>query len=115
MSFLPTLLHAGLGPEVLHQIDHLVVGCGGFVKELISYTAGASELKDDGGQRLSAADRLVDQLLRERLLALVPGSSGYSEEGGAFGERGEGRVRWLIDPVDGTRPATLGGAFAVCV
>lgn len=107
------LTGSGFTPEVMRAIDHLVVGCGGFVKELISFTAGSSSLKGESGQRLSAADELVDQLLRERLAGLVPGSGGYSEEGGEFGPAGA-RVRWLIDPVDGTRPAVLGGAFAVC-
>ena len=93
-----------------------MVGCGGFVRELITYTSGATSVKDSSGQRLSAADLLVDRLLREQLLALVPGSCGYSEESGAFGRMGPGpQVHWLVDPVDGTRPAVLGGAFAVSV
>jgi fructose-1,6-bisphosphatase/inositol monophosphatase family enzyme len=111
----PLLREAGLSPEILARIDHLMVGCGGFVKELVSYTAGASTVKDSSGQRLSAADELVDGLLRDHLMVLVPHSSGFSEESGAFGGRTPGlRVRWLLDPVDGTRPATLGGAFGVC-
>jgi len=109
------LRRAGFTPEILRELDHLLVGCGGFVKELISFTSGASTLKDAAGQRVSAADRLVDALLTARLQTLVPSSSGYSEERGAFGERGGGlEVRWQVDPVDGTRPAMLGGAFAVC-
>lgn len=107
------LSQAGFTPPVMRAVDHLIVGCGGFVKELISFTAGASSLKGESGQRLSAADELVDQLLRERLLQLLPGSGGYSEEGGDFGAAGAA-VRWLLDPLDGTRPALLGGAFAVC-
>src|SRR5437870_856040 len=108
------LIAAGLNPETLQQIDHLVVGCGGFVKELLLHTSGESTTKGESDERLSAADRLVDRLLREHLMHLVPGSSGYSEEGGEFGRRGEPsrlRVSWLLDPLDGTRPATLGGAF----
>ncbi len=109
------LADAGLTPAVLEELDSLVVGSGGFVRELIAFTGGASTVKEGGtGQRVSAADVLLDRLLRERLVALVPGSGGYSEEGGRFGSPG-GPVRWLVDPVDGTRPATLGGAFAVCV
>jgi fructose-1,6-bisphosphatase/inositol monophosphatase family enzyme len=112
----PVLARAGLNEETRRGIEHLVVGCGGVVRELIAYTAGASTRKDDSGQRLSAADCLVDRLLREQLLLLVPGSSGYSEEAGAFGLEGTGlRVRWQLDPLDGTRPALLGGAFAVSV
>ncbi|HTE21388.1 MAG TPA: inositol monophosphatase family protein, partial [Armatimonadota bacterium] len=110
------LAEAGLTSETLAEIDHLLVGCGGFVKELIAYTAGASTVKDDSRQRLSAADELTDRLLREQLLRLIPYSGGYSEEGGAFGTAGcASYVHWLLDPVDGTRPATLGGAFGVSV
>lgn len=107
---------AGLSAEVIQEIDHLVVGVGGLVHELIRFTAGASSLKDSAGQRLTVADTLADRLLRESLLQFCPGSSGYSEEAGAFGKDGDGvRIHWQVDPVDGTRPATLGGAFAVSI
>src|SRR5687768_5836748 len=107
---------AGFTRETLAAIDRLMVGAGGFVRELLTYTSGESTLKGDTGQRLSAADAAVDLLLRERLLALFPGSSGYSEEGGEFGSPATAglRVRWSLDPLDGTRPALLGGAYAVC-
>lgn len=107
---------AGLSPTVIRELDYLVVGIGGLVRELIHFTSGASSLKDGAGQRLTVADTLADRLLRESLLQLCPGSSGYSEEGGEFGQDGAGlRLRWQVDPVDGTRPATLGGAYAVSV
>lgn len=110
----PVLIEAGLSPEVLAQIDELLVGCGGFIREILAYTAGRSSLKDEAGQRVSAADLWVDQLLRDNLTRMVPGSSGYSEEIGPFGSRAEGlHVRWMLDPLDGTRPALLGGAYAV--
>lgn len=108
------LQRAGLTPAVRARLEHLLVGCGGFVRELLRYTRGASTTKADSDQRLSAADELVDTLVREELLRLIPGTSGYSEEGGSFGaEGGACRLHWLLDPVDGTRPALLGGAFAV--
>jgi len=111
-----SLSRAGLTAEALRQVDHLIAGCGGLVMEILRHTAGASTLKEDQDQRLSEADQLADRILREQLSALVPGSSGYSEEGGEFGSpRASMHVRWLIDPVDGTRPATLGGAFAVSI
>ena len=56
----------------------------------------------------------MDRLLREQLAAVAPASGGYSEEGGWFGRR-DAPLRWLVDPVDGTRAATLGGGFAVSV
>jgi fructose-1,6-bisphosphatase/inositol monophosphatase family enzyme len=114
-EFPDLLSQVGLTPGVLERIDHLLIGCGGFVKELIAYTAGASVAKAGTGERVSAADALVEALLVARLQQLVPGCSGYGEESGRFGAEGPGlRVRWLLDPVDGTRPGTLGGAFAVC-
>lgn len=108
------LEEAGLTPGVLDQVDQLVVGCGGFARELIRFTGGASTVKEDPGQRLSAADDWIDQLLRDGLTRLVPGCSGYSEEAHHFGELRDGlHVRWMLDPIDGTRPALLGGAYAV--
>lgn len=112
----PYLTDAGVTAAVVEEIDHLVVGVGGLVHELIRFTAGASTRKDAAGQRLTVADTLADRLLRESLLQLCPQSSGYSEEGGTFGQAVSGlQVRWQVDPVDGTRPATLGGAFAVSI
>lgn len=106
----------GLTPEVIREIDQLTVGVGGLVHELIRFTGGASTRKDAAGQRLTVADTLADRLLRESLLQFCPHSAGYSEEGGTFGSPGTGfHVRWQVDPVDGTRPATLGGAFAVSI
>lgn len=114
--FPPVLSEAGLTPEVLTKIDELVVGCGGFIREILTFTGGQSTLKDASGQRLSAADAWIDQLLRDNLTRLVPDSSGYSEETGEFGRRHDGlHVRWMLDPLDGTRPALLGGAYAVSV
>jgi fructose-1,6-bisphosphatase/inositol monophosphatase family enzyme len=116
MNLPATFPEAGLTPEVLREIDYLVVGVGGLVRELLTFTAGASTVKDASRQRLTVADTLADRLLRESLLRHVPGSSGYSEEEGHFGSASGGRrVRWLVDPLDGTRPATLGGAFGISV
>lgn len=115
MVFPELLTHAGFTPEALARVDRLMVGAGGFVRELLTYTGLESETKGDSGERLSAADTAVDLLLREQVQALFPGSAGYSEEGGAFGVRTGGlQVRWSLDPLDGTRPALLGGAYAVC-
>jgi fructose-1,6-bisphosphatase/inositol monophosphatase family enzyme len=105
----------GLSRATLAEIDRLVVGCGGMARELLAFSGSATEEKSTPGQRVSAADTLIDSILRERLPGIVPGSAGYSEEGGRFGARLGARVRWQVDPLDGTRPASLGGAFAVSV
>ncbi|MCW5943792.1 MAG: hypothetical protein KIS66_16290 [Fimbriimonadaceae bacterium] len=57
------------------------------------------DLKPDGSI-VTNADRDVETFLRERLTALVPGSSVWGEEFGHT-EEGEGGL-WLVDPVDGT-------------
>jgi fructose-1,6-bisphosphatase/inositol monophosphatase family enzyme len=107
---------AGLTANVVREIGHLVIGVGGLVRELLTYTGGASTVKDAAGQRVTTADVLADRLLRESLVSLVPDSAGYSEEGGRFGApHAAAHVRWQVDPLDGTRPATLGGAFAISV
>jgi len=107
---------AGLTPETILEIDHLTVGVGGLVRELLAFTSGVSSIKDASRQRVTVADTMADRLLRRSLVELVPASSGFSEEGGQFGVRSTGlHVRWLVDPLDGTRSATLGGVFAISV
>jgi myo-inositol-1(or 4)-monophosphatase len=52
-------------------------------------------------------DRAAEELIRRRLLAARPGDAILGEEGGEEGglrgpEPGTGRVRWVVDPLDGT-------------
>ena len=44
-------------------------------------------------------DRASEALIRRRLLAARPGDAILGEEGG---ESGDGPVRWIVDPLDGT-------------
>jgi myo-inositol-1(or 4)-monophosphatase len=44
-------------------------------------------------------DRASEALITGRLLAARPGDAVLGEEGG---QTGEGRVRWIVDPLDGT-------------
>ncbi|MGE5131661.1 MAG: inositol monophosphatase family protein [Gemmatimonadota bacterium] len=48
---------------------------------------------------VTAMDRAAEQLITDRLLAGRPGDAVLGEEGG---ESGHGRVRWIVDPLDGT-------------
>lgn len=45
-------------------------------------------------------DRATEELIRSRLLAERPGDAFLGEEGGDDG--GTSRVRWIVDPIDGT-------------
>ena len=44
-------------------------------------------------------DRAAEALITERIRAVRPGDAFLAEEGG---ESGRGRVRWIVDPLDGT-------------
>ena len=44
-------------------------------------------------------DRAAEMMITERILAERPGDAILGEEGG---ESGHGRVRWIVDPLDGT-------------
>jgi myo-inositol-1(or 4)-monophosphatase len=49
---------------------------------------------------VSEADRAVEKLIRDRLLALFPDDRFFGEESG-LGE-GDGGALWVVDPIDGT-------------
>jgi histidinol-phosphatase len=56
------------------------------------------ELKSDGSI-VTEADRAVEAAIREVLAEARPADAVLGEEGGATGD---GRRRWIIDPIDGT-------------
>jgi histidinol-phosphatase len=49
------------------------------------------------------ADRTVERALRERIAARRPGESVLGEEEGDDGRDTRGGVRWILDPIDGTK------------
>src|SRR3954447_1570670 len=63
----------------------------------------AFENKYDGTP-VTAIDRAVEQAISERVARDRPGHVVLGEEGGS-GEAGatDGRRRWIVDPIDGTR------------
>ena len=65
------------------------------------YESGTSvELKEDRTP-VTAADRGAEEAIREFLLRECPGHGVLGEE---FGETfGDGRHRWILDPIDGTK------------
>ncbi len=58
-----------------------------------------------GFDPVTEADRTVERLIRESLAELFPDHAVTGEE---FGTTGQGRHRWFIDPVDGTRAFVTG-------
>ncbi|GAA3797242.1 inositol monophosphatase family protein [Sphaerisporangium flaviroseum] len=57
------------------------------------------ETKSSRTDVVTALDRASEELIRARVQAARPGDAFLGEEGG---ETGQGRVRWIVDPVDGT-------------
>lgn len=55
--------------------------------------------KRDEHDVVTVHDRAAEDRIREIIVAAVPDSTIIGEEGGALGE---GRVRWFVDPIDGT-------------
>jgi myo-inositol-1(or 4)-monophosphatase len=59
-----------------------------------------------GFDPVTAADRLTESYLRRELAALFPEAQIVGEEGGTTGP--VGRLRWVIDPIDGTKAFVTG-------
>ncbi|UUT34546.1 inositol monophosphatase family protein [Microbacterium elymi] len=64
--------------------------------------------KRDARDIVTEYDKATEHALVAQISADVPDSSFLGEEGGATGE---GRVRWYIDPIDGTSNFAVGFAF----
>lgn len=69
----------------------------------------AVDLKADRSP-VTAADRESEAAILEVIRASFPGHAILAEEGGATGGA-EAGVRWIVDPLDGTRGFARGGAF----
>ncbi len=65
-----------------------------------SVTEGAVETKSTETDVVTAGDRAVERLVRDRLAQLRPGESVFGEEEG--GEAALDGLRWVVDPIDGT-------------
>jgi myo-inositol-1(or 4)-monophosphatase len=71
---------------------------------------------------VTASDTAAERLIRERIHAARPGDALLGEEGGeqggeqGGGSGGRGRVRWVVDPIDGTVNFLYGiPAYAVSI
>jgi myo-inositol-1(or 4)-monophosphatase len=76
----------------------------------VAEEAGDLLLQQHGGVRVVATkssptdvvtemDRAAEELIRKRILDTRPGDAILGEEGG---QTGDGTVRWIVDPLDGT-------------
>ena len=65
---------------------------------------------------VTEADLAADQVLRERLLRLLPDAGWLSEETADSPDRLERDAVWIVDPIDGTREFTQGEPeFAISI
>lgn len=83
--------------EMLTELGRLAEAAGRLAQE--ERTRVVRELKPDGSI-VTNGDKAVELWLREKLTALIPGSTVWGEEFG-FEDAGP-NGRWLVDPVDGT-------------
>jgi len=67
--------------------------------------AGGIERKGDGSP-VTEVDRRCEERIREVILGEFPGDGFLGEEGGESGAGGA--RRWIVDPLDGTRPYIRG-------
>lgn len=75
---------------------------------------GVLETKSSPTDVVTEMDRLVEELVRKRLLGARPGDSVLGEESGT--ETGSSEVRWIVDPIDGTVNYLYGrGEWAVSI
>lgn len=68
----------------------------------------AVDYKVDLHDIVTKHDRQAEETIRNHILERVPGSTIVGEE---YGASGEGRLRWYIDPIDGTSNFARGIAF----
>ncbi|TPK62428.1 histidinol-phosphatase [Mesorhizobium sp. B2-4-15] len=54
---------------------------------------------------VTIADKKAEEVIRELIAAQYPDHAVLGEE---FGESGDGPIKWIIDPIDGTRPFICG-------
>lgn len=64
--------------------------------------------KRDARDVVTVHDRETERAIAASLLAAVPDSELLGEEGGSVGS---GRVKWYVDPIDGTSNFAIGFAF----
>jgi histidinol-phosphatase len=73
---------------------------------LAHFQAGVDVERKADDSPVTVADRDAERLLRERISARFPDHAVLGEEYGAAGA--DGRYRWVIDPIDGTKSFVSG-------
>lgn len=88
-------MHAG---SYVATGERALLRVGAFVRERF-HASPVSRPKSSEHDRVTEADGLAEDMIRRELLTAHPASVVIGEE---RGEHGTGRVRWYVDPIDGT-------------
>ena len=83
----------------------VAVGAARAAGELLATPDGqvsVAAVKSSPTDVVTEMDRLSEELIRARILAVRPGDAILGEEGGQTGDAAGAPVRWVINPLDGT-------------
>ncbi len=90
-----------MSDELLGLAVGIAREAGGLLRErFVSTDALETDEKSSPTDPVTEADRAAEALIRERIGAARPDDAILGEEQGAAG--GTSRVRWIVDPLDGT-------------
>lgn len=79
-------------------------------------SAAVVQTKSSPTDVVTQMDRAAEELIRRRILRARPADAVLGEELGQTGQAGDGAVRWVVDPLDGTVNYVYGlPAWAVSV
>ncbi len=96
-----------LSEDLLDVATSAATAMGPYLRE--QFAAGVSaEHKEDRHDLVTVSDREVEDMIAEHILRRHPDSSVLGEE---RGWRGNGTVRWYVDPIDGTNNFAHGIPF----
>jgi myo-inositol-1(or 4)-monophosphatase len=112
-------------PVLLRSVaEQLATEAAAFVRARRAEVFGASSQNPARSVRskstptdpVTVVDTETEALLRDRLAVLRPGEPVLGEEQGGSNEGGDGRLTWVLDPIDGTVNFVYGiEAYAVSV
>jgi len=89
------------GTAALDALIDEVLACGELALSYQARGVGARAEKKPDRSPVTEADRAVEARLRTHLMARHPGAGFFGEESGT--EDGQDGMRFLVDPIDGTR------------
>lgn len=107
--------HAGVFDEELAFAVGLAVRAGEVAMSYFRASGVEARLKGDGSP-VTRADEEAEAVIRSAIEQRYPRDGVLGEEGGErSGREGDGRRRWVIDPIDGTRSFAAGVPLFGCM